>query len=142
MKIKAIDSTSPYSMLDFCKPNTTKDWDFRLFAASNNFTIADNTSTLTNTRLVIKDNGSTQIKGNTAIELYGQTNNSTTYGNFVAITEAHFRPGADNSHYLGAGSFRWHTVYATNGVTTTSDRNLKKDISSIEDKYIQLFNKL
>ena len=34
---------------------------------------------------------------------------------------------------LGSGSFRWKTVYAVNGLNTSSDRTLKENIEYIED---------
>ena len=37
---------------------------------------------------------------------------------------------------------RWTAVYASNGTIQTSDRNHKKNIEVLNDKYVQLFNKL
>lgn len=46
------------------------------------------------------------------------------------------RPGADNTQSLGAGSFRWSTVYAATGSINTSDRDSKEDIGSIPDEWL------
>ena len=44
--------------------------------------------------------------------------------------------------YLGIWSSKWRAVFATNGTIQTSDRRLKHDIKTIDDKYIALFNVL
>lgn len=46
------------------------------------------------------------------------------------------RPGGDNSQSLGAGSFRWSTVYAATGSINTSDRDDKEQIGSIPDEWL------
>ena len=53
-----------------------------------------------------------------------------------------FGPYTDNAIYLGGSSRRWRTCYAVNGVTTTSDRNQKKNIEAIDPRYVEMFNKL
>ena len=40
-------------------------------------------------------------------------------------------PNSDGGHLLGKSSKRWHTVYAVNGVSTTSDVNAKTNIAPI-----------
>lgn len=40
-------------------------------------------------------------------------------------------PGGDNLMSLGTGNLRWSQVYAINGAISTSDKNLKKEISYI-----------
>ncbi len=40
-------------------------------------------------------------------------------------------PGTDAIYNLGSGSYRWNTVYATNGTINTSDINLKENIISL-----------
>lgn len=52
-------------------------------------------------------------------------------GSFIISTNSHIRPITDNSRDLGSSSFRWNDVYATNGVTQTSDRRLKANIKEI-----------
>lgn len=48
----------------------------------------------------------------------------------------------DGYMYLGIPSARWRAVYATTGTIQTSDRNLKKDIKPIDEKYLKLFKDL
>lgn len=43
---------------------------------------------------------------------------------------------------LGSENCRWRNVYATNATIQTSDRNYKKDIESLSDKYINMFDLL
>ena len=44
-----------------------------------------------------------------------------------------FYPNFDNLYDLGAASFRFDDVYATNGTFQTSDRNEKQDIAELSD---------
>ena len=48
----------------------------------------------------------------------------------------------DNTKHLGLSNARWKSVYATTGTVNTSDRNQKKNIADIEQRYIDLFEKL
>lgn len=47
----------------------------------------------------------------------------------VGIGGSSLHPGGDNLMTLGTGNIRWNQVYAVNGAISTSDRNLKKEIS-------------
>lgn len=47
----------------------------------------------------------------------------------VSVGGSSFHPDSDNLMTLGTGSLRWNQVYAVNGAISTSDRNLKKEIS-------------
>lgn len=49
----------------------------------------------------------------------------------VAVGGSSLHPGTDNLMTLGTGSLRWNQVYAVNGAISTSDRNLKEEISYI-----------
>lgn len=51
-------------------------------------------------------------------------------------------PYDDNVLYLGDNYDRWKAVYSTTGSIQTSDRNQKTAIKPIEQKYIDLFDKL
>ncbi len=51
-------------------------------------------------------------------------------------------PSKDNEYYCGGESLRWAAVYAVTGTIQTSDRNLKKDIVELDDRYINLFDGL
>ncbi len=49
----------------------------------------------------------------------------------VGIGGSSLHPGGDNSMTIGTGNLRWNQVYAVNGTISTSDRNLKEEISYI-----------
>ena len=49
----------------------------------------------------------------------------------LAPLGSHTYPNSDGSHLLGKSSKRWHTVYAVNGLSTTSDVNAKTNITPI-----------
>ena len=51
-------------------------------------------------------------------------------------------PVTNDNQYLGDSTRKWKAVYAINGTIQTSDRNQKTDIKPIEQKYIDLFDKL
>lgn len=53
-----------------------------------------------------------------------------------------FFPYGDDQMYLGLASYRWKSIYAVNGAVQTSDRNQKKNIAEIDQRYIDLFDKL
>lgn len=68
-----------------------------------------------------------------------------TYGHIrfhVLNSQVTITPDKTGSGYLGYSSYRWSTVYATNGTIQTSDRNLKEDIRDIDQKYEELFMRL
>lgn len=46
---------------------------------------------------------------------------------------------ADGVINLGIGSYRLKQIYAVNSTISTSDRNYKKDISQLSDKYLEFF---
>lgn len=60
----------------------------------------------------------------------------------VKIMSDRFRSTGNKVHYLGDASNLWTAVYADNNVIQTSDRNRKKNIESIDDRYVALFDKL
>lgn len=47
-----------------------------------------------------------------------------------------FRPSEDRVVSLGSGSMRFNQLYAANGTISTSDRNLKDEIQSIDDNLL------
>lgn len=49
------------------------------------------------------------------------------------------RPYDDSRVSLGLSSYRWTNIYATNGTIQTSDKNLKKNIEELDEKYINFF---
>ena len=48
----------------------------------------------------------------------------------------------DNTVRLGSSNARWKQLYAATTTISTSDRNLKKNIKPLSDKYIELFKLL
>ena len=65
--------------------------------------------------------------------VYGATRNSVW-----ALT-----PNSDShGQYLGSSSYKWSAIYASTGSINTSDKNYKHDIKPLDDKYIELFNRL
>ena len=62
--------------------------------------------------------------------------------NYIGILSDRMRTAANNTYYLGDSTYRWKAVYAVNGTIQTSDRNQKKNIADIDDKYVQFFDKL
>jgi hypothetical protein len=56
--------------------------------------------------------------------------------------ESSLHTTADNVSYLGLSSYRWKSVYAATSTIQTSDRNRKENINPIEQRYIELFDKL
>lgn len=67
---------------------------------------------------------------------------TTSGGQTVIVGPNYLAPNGTDTHYLGIMDGRWKAVYAINGTIVTSDRNAKTDIQSIDDKYIELFDKL
>ena len=64
-------------------------------------------------------------------------------------TAGFFRPikDADTSFkngimYLGGASYKWKAIYCATGSILTSDRNLKTNITDLDSKYLDLFDRL
>ena len=62
--------------------------------------------------------------------------------NRTAMLSDRFRPITNDQQYLGDSSYRWKAVYAVNGTIQTSDRNQKTNIAEIDQRYIDLFDRL
>lgn len=60
----------------------------------------------------------------------------------VALLSDRFRPSANDILYLGDASNKWKAVYAVSGTIQTSDRNKKKNIKEIDERYVTLFDLL
>jgi hypothetical protein len=54
-------------------------------------------------------------------------------GTVTVVQGNSFVPNLDNVYTLGAGSFRWSTVFAGTGTINTSDLNAKQDIAPLDD---------
>ena len=60
----------------------------------------------------------------------------------AALLSDRYRPVGNDKLYLGDSSNKWKAVYAVNGSIQTSDRNQKKNITELDQRYIELFDKL
>lgn len=60
----------------------------------------------------------------------------------VGVGSAGFIPYTDKSLRLGGPSYMWSTVYAETSEIGKSDRNAKKSIECLDDRYSALFEKL
>lgn len=58
----------------------------------------------------------------------------------ITTIKARIQPNADDAVQLGTASARWMAVYCKNGTMSTSDLNAKRDLSKIDDRYIELFD--
>lgn len=58
------------------------------------------------------------------------------------FVQGSFNPHTSNTKSLGESSKLWSTVYAKTGTINTSDRNKKRNIEDIPEKYMDLFYKL
>lgn len=91
------------------------------------------------TAIYLKCNGTTGDSNNR----YGISFEQFDYGTSDSpFNTGSFSPVVDNYIILGRSNRRFRNVYSTNGVSTTSDRNRKHDIKTLDDKYIQLFDRL
>ena len=53
-----------------------------------------------------------------------------------------FCPWQDNIYALGTSNHRWKQIYSASSAISTSDRNHKKDITPISDRYLDFFTLL
>lgn len=63
-------------------------------------------------------------------------------GNSIVIAKDRLRTQGNDVSYLGDSSNKWKAVYAVNGTIQTSDRSQKKNIAEIDQRYIELFDRL
>lgn len=49
-------------------------------------------------------------------------------------------PSASGTKYLGSSSYLWKQLYASTSTIDISDKNQKRDINDLDDKYVQLFD--
>ena len=63
-------------------------------------------------------------------------------GSTLTLKSNVLHPIYNDQSYLGYAASKWKSVWAINGVIQTSDRNQKTDIQSIDNKYLELFDKL
>ncbi len=74
-------------------------------------------------------------------QLYIAASDEWQYEVFLGVKSSMwtFCPGSDGSITLGHPNYRWGQIYSSVSTISTSDRNRKKDITSIPDKYLDFF---
>lgn len=77
-------------------------------------------------RAILRSQGATYLVCNGGT--YNATGGSALVFLMNSAGDYAFRPVANNKDYLGTASYMWNTVYATNGVKTSSDRTKKENI--------------
>lgn len=104
---------------------------------------SDNNSTATEVRspslIYLKGNGSTSDENRYSVALSYGTVDNIKFGYFMPTYNT---SGGTSYTNLGGSSHKWRNVFATNGTIETSDRNQKKDICKLNDKYLQMFDLL
>ena len=74
--------------------------------------------------------------------LIGKSSTSTTCVNGTLFTYGSIYPGAEDAYTIGYSNRRWKQFFAMTSTISTSDRNLKKDIDDLDDRYDAFFNLL
>lgn len=64
---------------------------------------------------------------------------STTLFSVSGVCASNLSPMYDNSYTLGNSSSKWKQLFANTSVISTSDRNVKKDIKDLDDKWVDFF---
>ena len=90
-----------------------------------------------NTNVTDGAGGGIDLKSSSTIRMYGGGTSS-----FIGVLGDRLKASANDTYYLGDSSNKWKSVYAVNGTIQTSDKNLKTDIQEIDQKYIDLFDRL
>ena len=77
-------------------------------------------------------------------KLYIASGNENDYRLFLGVADSNWVlcPSVDGYLRCGTASFRWGQVYAKSSAISTSDRNVKKDIKPLNDRYIKFFTML
>lgn len=78
------------------------------------------------------------IKNEASGKVYLVTSNNQS----VMVGPNYLAPGSTDTHYLGIVDYKWKALYAISGTIVTSDRNLKTAIEPVDQKYIDLFDRL
>ena len=90
--------------------------------------------------------GSTRISSGSnyinLMSLNGRGNVIYIGAGVVMLDTDFFHPQDDNRTELGGYSARFTRLYAANASISTSDRNLKKDIHDIDERYVRMYKNL
>lgn len=57
-------------------------------------------------------------------------------------TTARVQPDGDETRYCGSSSLKWKAVYCKNSTNTVSDLTKKREVKEIDDRYIELFDRV
>lgn len=97
----------------------------------------DNSSS-TKTILGTKTNGFVEVRetADSTGLVFGQGG-----GNAIFLRSTEFRPATDDSLNLGASSYRWNDIYATNTTIQSSDERLKTEVQPVSNA-LDLVNRL
>lgn len=92
---------------------------------------------------VIWDTGA-NVMSNGKQHLYFMGSDDGNYTTHLGVHDGMwtFDPDVSGNLQLGAPNHKWGSLYAKNGAIQTSDRNVKKNIHEIDDKYIDFFMRL
>lgn len=69
-------------------------------------------------------------------------NNKNTAGFFRPTVELKTDSFVNGVMYLGGSDYRWRALYCVSSPLTVSDRNFKTDITDLDNKYLDLFDRL
>ncbi len=79
---------------------------------------------------VLMCNGGTNYDGTYALRWYYYDSGSCCILN----------PSTNGTARLGSSSYKWSQLYASTSTIATSDRNLKRNIQKLDDRYLKLFD--
>lgn len=111
---------------------------------------ADGTPTIQNRLGIIEYTLGTD-SANLALRSYNFNTTDNTYAmltigqnssGFYALTNALFRPNADNTLNLGMAGYRWKQLYAGTTTISTSDERLKGNITAIPDEVLDAWGEV
>lgn len=90
--------------------------------------------------LYLKSNGDTTDNGRHSVKIKKDITDGEERGYFMPAFNSTDAGVSYTS--LGGTNHKWRNIYATNGTITTSDRNQKRNIQPLSDKYIEIFDML
>ena len=142
------DNATSLLTLDDTGTGGGRKWSFRpgdpVTPSNGYFSFRDETAG--QNRIVITDGGEVRIgqglatsqiriqSGGSVCRTYGSTSGSGFHFTSNAIYPTNFAGSLyDANISLGAGSYRYSTIFATNGTINTSDLNEKQDIENLSD---------
>lgn len=97
-----------------------------------------------NSEVVVTSSGAKLTYNGTSNQVYVSNNNVgfVAGGNFYYMGTESFRPGSGFNPQLGLKANLWGQIWSTNSVVSTSDRNKKNSIETLDDRYLTFFDLL